>query len=234
MKLKLLVIAASGVLVAFLSAGCADAQRKIDEYGTGNCIFAPVVLPYNKEGSAPYKKVTDTFQAEEVVYSRCYFNGTIESYKKHGKVFNSLRDEGEYSYNLYWVRPRPDGSLPDDSGLKEITAGRRVDATNSWDWDGRQFRFGNDKDCDLKVPLYDRERLKAYPNKCLNLVNAARFMERKSGLAPQKVAKFCLRVRLIASDTKRWTFNNDSWSTSAVKDFYPMAGGCFTVELPEA
>ena len=231
MKLNRFIVAIAALIFAGATIAPATAQRKIDEHGTGNCIFAPVKLPFGKEGSTPYLSVTNTFESEQAVHARCYFNGTIASYKKHGKVFNSLRDEGEYSYNLYWVKPRPDGSLPDHGGLKEITAGRRVDVGDSWDWDGRQFHFGNLEDCDMKVPLFDRDRLEAYPNNCLNLVTAARFMERQNGLSPQAKTKFCLRVRIIASDTKRWTFRNDSWSSGAVKDFYPMAGGCFYVKL---
>lgn len=208
----------------------AQAQRQIDQYGNGNCIFAPVRLPYNQEGTAPYRKVTQSFSPGQDVWARCYYNGTLADYKRHGKTYNSLRAEGRYSFNLYWVRPRPDGSLPDNSGLREITRGGSLDANGSWDWDGQMFKFGKDE-CDLTVPLYDRDLLKPYPNKCLNLVNAARYMERKSGLSPQSKAKFCLRVRLLASDTRRWSFRNDSWRSAPVKDHYPMAGGCFTLTL---
>lgn len=228
MRLTLLT-AISALLVTTLPA-TAQAQRQIDQYGNGNCIFAPVRLPYNQEGSAPYQRVTQTFIAGQDVYARCYYNGTLEDYKRHGSTYNSLRAEGRYSFNLYWVRPRPDGSLPDNSGLRELTRGGSLNANGSWDWDGQMFIFGKDE-CDLTVPLYDRELLRPYPNKCLNLANAARYMERKTGISRQARAKFCLRVQLLASDTRRWSFRNDSWRSAPVRDYFPMAGGCFTLDM---
>lgn len=228
--MRITILTLATVTVAFSTSHEANAQRKIDQYGNGNCIFAPVKLPYNQEGSAPYKRVTKSFQAGQEVFARCYYNGKLADYKRHGKTYNSLRAEGRYSFNLYWVRPRPDGSMPDNSGLKQIVRGGSLNANGSWDWDGQAFKFGR-RDCDLTVPLYDRDQLKPYPSKCLNLVNAARHMERKSGMGKQAKAKFCLRVQLLASDTKRWSFRNDSWRSAPVKDYYPMAGGCFTVDV---
>jgi len=225
-----MMFAAAALAAVPLSAPVAPAhaQRQLDEHGTGNCIFAPSNLPFGGEGGAAYRAVTDEFRPGQDVYARCYYNGTVNSFARLGSTFNSIRAEQRYSMNLYWVRPRPDGSLPDDSGLQQVIRGASLNARETGDWDGQLFIFGR-QECDLTVPLYDRELLNPYPNNCLNLEQAARHMERRLGLPRQDRAKFCLRVQLLTSDTRRWSLRDDSWTSAPVQDYHPMAGGCFTL-----
>lgn len=221
---------ASLSLLALVPIGPAQAQRVIDSDGVGNCIFAPVKLPFGKEGSAPYQQVTNTFNPGQTVYARCYYRGTLGSFRNKGRLYNSIRNDQSYSMNLFWVAPLADGSISPSQNGRPITRGVSLDAGDAMDWDGQLFTFGPDI-CEITVPLYDRERLQPYPNKCLNLKNAARFMERQLGLSPQPYAKFCVRVWHLASDTQKWSYRNDSWQKADVQSQRPMARGCFILQM---
>lgn len=210
-------------------SGVTNAQRQIDENGAGNCIFGPQALPFQKEGSAPYRRVTDTFSPGQDIYGRCYYNGTVNEHRKFGKLVNSIRDEGYYYVVVSWHEPLPDGKILSHGRLRPIAQRMRLKASETGDWDQQSLYFTKN-DCDLKVEAKDMAATGAYRNRCVNFADMARYMEKQKGLDPQPRSKFCAEVVLVYADKKRKRWVSDSWVYEDIKDYRKMAGGCFFID----
>lgn len=203
----------------------ASAQRKIDEYGAGNCIFAPQALPFNKEKSKAYKTVKTQFGPHEDVYTRCYFNGKLNSQKKYGKLYNSLRDDGYYYATVFWRKPS------EIKGGKRFYQIRRIRHSlgNSGSWDQQSYQFTKAKGCDLYVEKKNIGKLGAEQNGCVDFGNLAKALGRERNIDLPYNAEICMEVHTIIANKYRTKRSGNSVVTEPLKFNRKIAGGCFRV-----
>lgn len=209
MKTSLLT-AMTFALVASFSATDADAAPK-SKYAkfkndVGNCIFSASPLPKGKE--ATYKVAT-SFIAEQTpkVYARCYYVETLAKLGKHGKLFNSIRDQKK---RFGWFKMGGYGGTMLRQAAYKITS-------KSMGWSEQYFYFCKASKCDSRADLRERMLLK--------YKGLMKSYKKKSTKLPFK-QQFCVQVTYQRADRYK------SLVTKAldVKNA-PIAEGCFEYVL---
>jgi hypothetical protein len=138
-KLKVVVVL---VICAFVGTAAATLNtpnakyRKLNNDGSGNCIFSDVGLPYQQEDGYSVKKA---FTAPEKIYeSRCYYPQLVREFASHGASFNSLRDE--YGrYNVHSVVADSQGNIE----WEYVGQLRMSDSSAEWDQQRFPMELGN-------------------------------------------------------------------------------------------
>ncbi len=190
----LLALAAFAVTItAAATLNTPDSKyRKLNNDGSGNCIFSDVGLPYQQEDS--YSVKTAFTSPDKVFEVRCYYPQLVREFSGHGASFNSIRDEyGRYNVHVIVADSQ------DNIEWENVGQLRMSDSSAQWDQQRFPMEPGSSK-CTGK----DDSNLGT--GGCLDPEKRIRAIAEAEGAALPYTGKICLFVFMNWADQyqERW------------------------------